>query len=422
MERDGRKIRIALTGSVLVLRNGRLVYADGTMVDGGLVCEGGTITEVLSGAGQAIEPGREEIDLEGRFVLPGAIDPHIQLHPVEDWGHYATETGSAALGGITTIAKMHRDLEGYDAGDFWAEVAGAESRAYVDFCFHRALMSDAQIAAIPHYARDFELTSFKLFMAYKGAEGYQIGIQGVEDGQLYDAFEAIAGVGGIALVGRLCEVVRLGLYGDAPACPLCSCQRLQALLRAHAERRRERSRPRSRETPPGGRPRPRRGGDGSPRRRGDRRVRSRRPARTPGSRGLGSRSADVAAGADAIFPEALLTPDEFRRIREELDVPLVIDVPEWGKTPAMTTSELEEWGFDLGIYAISAMRVALAAVRSFFGTLAAERTQRSCLDRMMTRAEVDELVGLPAIRADEERFEQLARGPLERDRVHRQLL
>ena len=55
------------------------------------------------------------------------------------------------------------------------------------------------------------------------------------------------------------------------------------------------------------------------------------------------------------------------------------------------------------------MRVALAAVRSFLGDLAADQTQRPWLDRMMTRAEVDELVGLPAIRADEERLEQLAR-------------
>lgn len=117
----------------------------------------------------------------------------------------------------------------------------------------------------------------------------------------------------------------------------------------------------------------------------------------------------VEAGADAIFPEALLEPDEFKRVREELDVPLVIDVPEWGRSPTMTIAELDEWGFDLGIFAISAMRVALAAVRSFLGDLAAEQTQRPWLDRMMTRAEVDELVGLPAIRADEERLEQLAR-------------
>jgi methylisocitrate lyase len=120
----------------------------------------------------------------------------------------------------------------------------------------------------------------------------------------------------------------------------------------------------------------------------------------------------VAAGADAIFPEALVEPDEFKRVRDELAVPLVIDVPEWGKSPTMTIAELEQWGFDLGIFALSALRVALAAVRTFLGSLAAERTQRPWLEEMMTRAELDELVGLPEIRADEERLEQVARDTL----------
>jgi 2-methylisocitrate lyase-like PEP mutase family enzyme len=70
----------------------------------------------------------------------------------------------------------------------------------------------------------------------------------------------------------------------------------------------------------------------------------------------------------------------------------------------MTIDELEQWGFDLGIFAISAMRVALGAVRAFLGDLRRDRTQRPWLDRMMTRAEVDELLGLPALRADEERL------------------
>jgi len=117
----------------------------------------------------------------------------------------------------------------------------------------------------------------------------------------------------------------------------------------------------------------------------------------------------VEAGADAIFPEALLTADEFRQAREALDVPLVIDVPEWGRSPTMTIDELSEWGFDLGIYAISALRVALGAVRAFYADLAAERAQKSWIERMMTRAEMDDLLGLTAIRENEERFDEIAR-------------
>ena len=115
----------------------------------------------------------------------------------------------------------------------------------------------------------------------------------------------------------------------------------------------------------------------------------------------------IEAGADALFPEALRSPDEFRRAREAFAVPLVIDVPEWGISPTMTMADLEEWGWNLGIYAISALRIAVGAVRGFLGTLHDERTQLSAVSQMATRAEMDELLGLNAIRRDEERIEGL---------------
>ncbi|MEZ5099926.1 MAG: amidohydrolase family protein [Thermoleophilia bacterium] len=186
--------------SDLVLRDARLIYPDGTEIHGGLVVRDGRIVDVFEGTGPATPAGAEEVDAGGRPVIPGVIDPHVQLYPQPDWAHYATETRSAALGGVTTIVKMHRDLEGYDRDAFWAEVAGAESRAHVDFAFHLAVMSDAQIDAIPRYARELELTSFKTFTAYKGEEGYRIAIQGVDDAQLASAFEHVAELGGVMLV------------------------------------------------------------------------------------------------------------------------------------------------------------------------------------------------------------------------------
>ena len=96
---------------------------------------------------------------------------------------------------------MHRDLDGYEADTFEAEIAGAESRAQIDFCFHLALMTAEQIARAREFAAAFSITSFKLFMAYKGEEGHQINIQGVDDGLLYEAFEQVGGVpGGVVLV------------------------------------------------------------------------------------------------------------------------------------------------------------------------------------------------------------------------------
>ena len=112
----------------------------------------------------------------------------------------------------------------------------------------------------------------------------------------------------------------------------------------------------------------------------------------------------VSAGADVIFPEALLSAEEFRRVRSEIDAPLVIDVPEWGRSPTMTIDELEDWGFDLGIFAISTLRIALGSVRRFLAGLGETRTQTAWIDEMMTRAEMDDLLGLTKIRDDEERL------------------
>lgn len=187
-------------GSDLLLRNARLVYADGRVIEGGLRCEAGVISEVFAGDPRSSGDAVAELDAGGRYVLPGAIDPHVQLYPVEDYGHYASETRSAAIGGVTTILKMHRDLAGYPREEFFAEVEGAQRRAHVDFGFHLAIMTAQQVEEIPRYAQELELCSFKLFMAYKGEEGYRIGIQGIDDGLLFDAFRAIASVGGVALV------------------------------------------------------------------------------------------------------------------------------------------------------------------------------------------------------------------------------
>lgn len=183
-----------------MIRNGRLVYADEVIVEGDIHCADGRIAAVTALGVHPTPSGCQEIDAAGRHVLPGAIDPHVQFPPVGDFDHYATETRSAALGGVTTVLKMHRDLGGYDAAWFREEIAGAERRAHIDFAFHLTLMDDDQIARTAEYAAEFDTSSFKLFIAYKGDEGLERGIGAVDDGQLLEAFEAIAALGAIALV------------------------------------------------------------------------------------------------------------------------------------------------------------------------------------------------------------------------------
>jgi methylisocitrate lyase len=124
-----------------------------------------------------------------------------------------------------------------------------------------------------------------------------------------------------------------------------------------------------------------------------------------GLRGMIARArAYVDAGADAIFPEALLSTEELRQVREEIDAPLVADVPEWGRSPTTPVAELSGAGLSLAIFAVSTMRVALFAVRSFLADLALEQTQQAWLDRMVTRDELDLLLGLSRTREDEQRL------------------
>src|SRR5438093_333064 len=70
----------------------------------------------------------------------------------------------------------------------------------------------------------------------------------------------------------------------------------------------------------------------------------------------------VAAGADCIFLEAMLTVDEMKRVRDEIDAPLLANMVEGGKTPWLTTKELEAIGYNLAIYPLSGWMAAASVL------------------------------------------------------------
>ena len=105
----------------------------------------------------------------------------------------------------------------------------------------------------------------------------------------------------------------------------------------------------------------------------------------------------VEAGADAIFPEALESADEFQQFaarlrREGFQVPLVANMTEFGKTPYMTVAEFEELGYRLVLFPVSALRVAAKAVEEFLQDLLKHGTQQPWLGRMQTRQQLYELL------------------------------
>jgi methylisocitrate lyase len=100
----------------------------------------------------------------------------------------------------------------------------------------------------------------------------------------------------------------------------------------------------------------------------------------------------VAAGADAIFPEALQSADEFRDFAREVNVPLLANMTEFGKSPLFEFRELAEFGYRMVIYPQSALRVALKTTDEFLAALRLSGNQRGWLERMQTRKELYELL------------------------------
>ena len=100
----------------------------------------------------------------------------------------------------------------------------------------------------------------------------------------------------------------------------------------------------------------------------------------------------VDAGAEMIFPEALADESEFAKFREAISVPLLANMTEFGKSPLLTADQLTNLGYNLAIYPVTLLRLAMHAAEQGLKTLAAEGTQESIVPNMQTRAELYELL------------------------------
>ncbi len=104
----------------------------------------------------------------------------------------------------------------------------------------------------------------------------------------------------------------------------------------------------------------------------------------------------VAAGADMIFAEALTELDLFRRFTREVEVPVLANMTEFGKTPLFTVAELADAGLGLALYPLSAFRAMSAAAQQVYETIRTDGTQQAVVDSMQTRAELYDVLGYHA--------------------------
>lgn len=100
----------------------------------------------------------------------------------------------------------------------------------------------------------------------------------------------------------------------------------------------------------------------------------------------------VEAGADMIFAEALTTVEEYRQFTSTIDVPVLANLTEFGKTPLFTTQEMADAGVRLALYPLSAFRAMSAAAENVYNTLRKDGSQASVVDTMQTRKELYEVL------------------------------
>lgn len=100
----------------------------------------------------------------------------------------------------------------------------------------------------------------------------------------------------------------------------------------------------------------------------------------------------VDAGADAIFPEAMADLTEFEAMRAAVDVPILANMTEFGKSQLFTADQLQEAGVNMVIYPVTLMRAALGAMERVLDTIRTDGTQEAAVPDMLTRARLYDLV------------------------------
>jgi methylisocitrate lyase len=118
------------------------------------------------------------------------------------------------------------------------------------------------------------------------------------------------------------------------------------------------------------------------------------------------------AGADLIFTEALAGPAEFEKFRAAVDIPLLANMTEFGKSELLTVSQLADIGYNVVIYPVTTLRLAMFAVEHGLREIDSQGTQSGLLDHMQHRTRLYELLRYADYNQfDDEIFNVTVKGP-----------
>jgi dihydropyrimidinase len=183
----------------LLIKNGEIITAD-SRYTADIYCENETITRIDRDI--PAPAGCEVIDATGKYVFPGFIDPHVHIYlpfmGTEAKDTYETGSKAALVGGTTTLIEMccpSRQMSAKEGFETWMSKAVGQSAC--DFTFHMGVTKfDAQTEAHLREIVARGISSFKIFLAYKGAFG-------IDDTELYHTLKLAKELG--VIVTAHCE-------------------------------------------------------------------------------------------------------------------------------------------------------------------------------------------------------------------------
>ena len=188
----------------LLLSGGELVFPNAGVRTGSIAVRDGRIAALLAPGEQA--QARQTVDCRGKWVMPGLIDPHTHIGFGSNETDFLTESRSAAVGGVTGLLTFHRSNDLRQSTGPWRE--RGERQSLIDFGFHFGVTSRLHVETLPECAREFGVTSVKVYLMYKGAPGAAKGFTEIDDGLLYAAMLQAARIPN-GVVGVHCENVEV---------------------------------------------------------------------------------------------------------------------------------------------------------------------------------------------------------------------
>lgn len=221
--------------SDLLIRNAKVILPEIGVVEGAVRIKDGRVASISNtNRGSKSDGADKIIEAEGRYILPGFIDPHVHsglLPPLAD--RLEAESAFAASGGVTTIIRYFRRPDSY-LNTLPAQIELGNAVHYQDFSFHLALFTDEQVAQLEQCVQDFGITSFKIYMNLKGELGRGMLMDltpaapteletwdvDIDDGHLFRVFESAAPIS---------ARIRINVHAEMPGIVSREIQRVRSL-------------------------------------------------------------------------------------------------------------------------------------------------------------------------------------------------